>query len=171
MRELVWRVIARIVSARRVTAWLLQRAVKTPYFHIRDLDGSLFMGRWWLFNPYPAQSDGGGSKRGWRGRLPSIRIHHICRPDTARDFHDHPWDARTIVLRGFYIEELPGGLHRVRGVGDTGRLLFGQYHRIDSISEDGVWTLFITWRKRGTWGFLVDGKKVPWREYLNEPAA
>jgi hypothetical protein len=29
-----------------------------------------------------------------------------------------------------------------------------------------VWTLFITWRYQGTWGFDVDGSKVPWREYL-----
>ena len=46
-----------------------------------------------------------------------------------------------------------------------GRLLYGQYHRISAISDDGVWTLFITGRKRGTWGFWVNGRKVPWREY------
>ena len=53
-----------------------------------------------------------------------------------------------------------------RTAGYTGRLLFGQYHRISEVSPGGVWTLFITGRKRGTWGFLVNGNKVPWRTYL-----
>jgi hypothetical protein len=54
----------------------------------------------------------------------------------------------------------------LRVPGDTARLMFGEYHRIAQISDGGVWTLFITGRNRGTWGFMVDGKKVPWREYL-----
>jgi hypothetical protein len=32
--------------------------------------------------------------------------------------------------------------------------------------DGGATTLFITGKYRGTWGFLVDGVKVPWREYL-----
>ena len=84
--------------------------------------------------------------------------------------HDHPWNARTIVLRGWYAEERPttrgtNSLH-VRSKGFTGRLLFGEFHRIACVSDGGVWTLFFTWKKRGTWGFAVGGRKVPWREYL-----
>ena len=55
--------------------------------------------------------------------------------------------------------------HRV--IGYTGRLLFGQCHRISAVKPGGVWTLFFTWPKKGAWGFDVDGTKVPWREYLN----
>jgi hypothetical protein len=29
-----------------------------------------------------------------------------------------------------------------------------------------VWTLFCLGRQKGEWGFMVEGKKVPWREYL-----
>lgn len=53
-----------------------------------------------------------------------------------------------------------------RTAGYTGRLLFGEYHRIIEVSDGGVWTLFITWKYQGTWGFLVDGVKVPYRKYL-----
>ncbi|HYE40347.1 MAG TPA: hypothetical protein VEB23_10465 [Ramlibacter sp.] len=185
MREFLWRAVARIVSQPRVTDWLIARAQRTPYIHIHGKDGSLYMGRWWLFNPYQPHSDGAGRK--WSEWLPSIRIHHICRPDSDRHLHDHPWNARTIVLRGGYKEERPvsGVPHGVtwtpvwtdddrlragftREPGYTGQLLFGEYHRISHIPEGGAWTLFITWRKRGTWGFLVDGQKVPWREYLGE---
>lgn len=179
--NILWQIIAHIITRPRVTAWLIARAQRTPYTHITSADGSsIYMGRWWLFNPYGRSADGEQTpaRLSW---LPSIRIHHIKRPDQDRDLHDHPWNARTIVLRGWYEEEREqecqflgtknhswrglGGTW-VHGAGYTGRLLFGQYHRISDVSEGGVWTLFITWKKRGTWGFLVDGKKVPWRTYL-----
>ena len=176
MRNFAWAAIALIVSSPRVAKALIRRAQRTPYTHIMSSDGQeCYMGRWWLFNPYPAS---GASKRRGFGWLPSIRIHHIMREDMDRHLHDHPWNARTIVLRGDYTEALPVinayGQHvaqhtRTRQAGDTGRLLFGQYHRITRVSQSGVWTLFITWKYRGVWGFMVDGHKVSWRTYLGGP--
>lgn len=161
-----WRLIAAIVSTERVSDWLIHHAMRTPYTHIMSVDGTeVYMGRWWLFNPYPAS---GEAKRfGW-GWLPSVRIHHIMREDDDRHLHDHPWNARTIVLEGWYAEVRQYGIKytRYRDKGYTGRLLFGEYHRITTVPDTGVWTLFITWKQRGTWGFDVDGVKVPWREYL-----
>lgn len=52
-----------------------------------------------------------------------------------------------------------------RNPGDTARLNHGEYHRIDEVSPGGVYTLFITSKWRGDWGFLVNGVKVPWRTY------
>lgn len=178
MREFIWKIIARIVTRPAVTQWLISRAQRTPYTHITSADGtSVYMGRWWLFNPYPGPSS--YTRNGWRDWLPSVRVHHIKRADQDRHLHDHPWNARTIVLRGWYEEEskahnpewfcFVNGEKRgiaTRFKGYTGRLLFGQYHRISAVPTDGVWTLFFTWRKRGTWGFDVDGNKVPWRDYL-----
>lgn len=107
--------------------------------------------------------------------------------------HNHPWNARTIILRGFYTEKRlvkgdvreealidlrQSGLHEevvqaarvtetiTRQAGDTAALRFGEYHRISEVSEDGVYTLFISGKWRGVWGFLVDGVKVPWKKYL-----
>lgn len=190
IREFAWRAIARVVTTETVSNWLMNRASATPYTHIRGKDGSLYMGRWWLFNPYPHEESSPAERekwdRSWRAMLPSARVHWIRRPDADRHCHDHPWDARTIVMRNGYDEERPVKLssddltgmveliatpegpravfRRERGY--TGRLLFGQYHRISHIPEGGAWTLFITWKKQGTWGFLVDGVKVPWRKYL-----
>lgn len=144
-----------------VAAWLIARAQRTPYRH---LDG--YMGRWWLFNPYET-SDGQRPARGWLRRLlPSVRIHHIQRPDEDRHLHDHPWDARTVILRGWYVEVREDGQHHLRYAGTTACLNFGEFHRVTHVAADGVWTLFITWRYRGTWGFKVDGHKVPWKQYL-----
>lgn len=184
---MIWNLIAKLITRPAITNWLIERAKRTPYQHITSADGQhVYMGRWRLFNAYPGAYGDHPQPRHipW---LPSVRIHHICRADQDRDLHDHPWNARTIVLRGWYREERPleqcslrecrkhdgsamsqGGirLRFERRAGYTGRLLFGQYHRISEVSEGGVWTLFITGRKRGTWGFMVNGKKVPWRTYL-----
>lgn len=164
------------VLARTLAGWpglrlaLLARAIRTPYTHITSADGrEVYMARYWLANPYGRTADGEQGPARWRW-LPSVRLHLIMREDLDRHLHDHPWNARTLVLRGWYKEQRIEG-EAIRSAGYTGRLLFGQYHRITEVSPGGVMTLFITWRKRGTWGFLVDGHKVPWRQYLADEAA
>ena len=134
------------------------------------------MERDWLFNSYSGMEEPDETKRHDRRIkwLPAVRIHHILRADTARHPHDHPWDARTIILKGGYIERRLDGYDTngkeyystfLRGKGDTATLKYGEYHAIDEVSEGGVFTMFMTWDYKGTWGFLVDGKKVQWREY------
>lgn len=186
MRELLWKAVAAVVSQPRVASWLIERSKRTPYTPITSRDGSeVYMGRWWVFNPYPAPGE--YRRKGWRDLMPSIRVHHILRADDDEHMHDHPWNARTIVLRGWYREEHPrvsqdsadgeaiciAGLQYpeprtvfARPRSYTGRVLFGEYHRISEVSPGGVFTLWFTWKYQGTWGFLVDGKKVPYKTYL-----
>ena len=126
------------------------------------------MDRWWIFNPYGKTAEGRTAPARWQW-LPSIRVHHICLPDDDQHEHDHPWDARTILLRGWYLEErrshhLPA---REMEAGMTATICAGDYHRITRVSEGGVYTLFFTWRYIEDWGFNVDGQKVPWRQYLD----
>lgn len=170
MSETLWRLVARLCVRHRdrIKAYALQR----PYSHITKGDGDVYMERYWLFNPYP-DGTSGAFKSGLKNLLPSARLHWIRRPDKDRHRHDHPWDARTIILEGAYTEtRLVEGLvvdayqTLTRGPGDTAAIGYGEYHSIDSVSPNGVWTIFITWKYRGTWGFWVDGKKVPWRTYL-----
>jgi hypothetical protein len=175
----LWSIIAHLVSRPAVVDYLIKRAKRTPYIHITGPDGSVYMERYWLFNPYPANSS--GNRPWWKFPI-SIRLHRIMREDDDRDLHDHPWNARTVILHGWYrevrlkqhqhetyekvypVELVPVTYRRLPG--DTARLRFGEYHRILQVSPGGVWTLFITGRYRGTWGFLVSGVKVPWRRYL-----
>lgn len=162
MREFFWRAVARfLANPARVDA-IIERGLGTPYGDIRGADdGALYMRRWWLFNRYDQP------RARWREWLPSVRLHLILKPDSDRHMHDHPWNARSIILRGHYFERREGDPWlQPRLPGTTTRLLFGQFHRIAAVSRSGVWTLFITWRYRGTWGFKVDGRKVPHREYL-----
>lgn len=177
MREFLWHIVARIACRRAVFCYLFRRAFRTPYTPITSRDGTeTYMDRWWLFNPYSKDANGVERAR-WGAWLPSIRIHHIRRPDDDGAMHDHPWNARTIVLEGWYEEERPGlpyAMHpdprwiHLRNKGYTGPVKFEQYHRISEVSPGGVFTLWFTWRYRGTWGFLVNGRKVPWREHLGE---
>ena len=164
MTNFLWRVFAWIVSRPRISAYLIRRAQKTPYTHLPG-----YMNRYWLFNAYRKVDGEEVTPIPW---LPSIRIHHILRHDGDRHLHDHPWDARTIILKGHYVEKrlLPFMVHATgfftRNVGDTAPLKFGEYHSIVEVPDGGVWTMFITFGYQGTWGFLVDGVKMPWREYM-----
>lgn len=160
--------LAKLLARPAVVDWLIARALRTPYSDI-VVEGKTYMRRFWLFNPYTDE----GRIRRWSKYLPSIRLHHIVLADPDRHMHDHPWDARTFILRGGYHEirhhEGIGAVSHGRGAGDTVALLFGEYHRITRVSPGGTWTLFVTYRYRGTWGFLVDGLKVQWRTYLGIP--
>lgn len=165
------RILALLLARPTLADWIIQRAKRTPYFHLKGEDGSMYMERYWLFNPYDPKSDKEG--RRLRDLVPSIRIHRIMREDRDDHLHDHPWNARTFILRGWYREEreeyncVHCNTHFwYRPAGSTAELNFGEFHRITQVAEGGVWTLFVTWRKRGSWGFLVGDRKVPWREHL-----
>ena len=187
--QTLWELVAWVASRPRVANWLIERSKRTPYSDITSRDGSdVYMGRWWLFNPYGKGPHGEATPPRWEW-LPSIRVHHIMRADDDVHLHDHPWNARTIVLRGGYVEERPfssvgpnHGLRQFAGelwprsihkrhTGYTGPVKYESYHRISHVTPGGVFTLWFTWRYRGTWGFLVDGRKVPWREYLKDDNA
>ncbi|MPQ68299.1 MULTISPECIES: hypothetical protein [unclassified Pseudomonas] len=171
MIDLFWFLIARLLAPPVIADKLISRAKLTPYQHMMSADGTgTYMGRWWLFNPYDRKTH---KPKIWS--LPwSFRIHHIMQPDTGRALHDHPWNARTIILRGWYIEErLSPGNHtqlseHVRRSGNTSHLNHGEFHRIEEVSPGGVFTLFITSRRKGGWGFLVNSVKVSLHKYLGE---
>lgn len=169
LSDLAWRLLAFILSRRPIAAYLIRRAQRTPYFHL-----PAYMERWWLFNAYDSDPSLSAEQRRAAirfPRLPSIRIHHILRADDADHLHDHPWAARTIILAGWYVERRQRAQRRVMARGATGRIDHGSYHHIEAVSDGGVWTLFLTWDYLGTWGFLVDGQKVPWREYEHRHGA
>lgn len=158
---MIWKLLAKVISHPKIADAIVKRAYKTPYVHLEG-----YMHRWWLFNPYGYLQGEKGARWKW---LPSIRVHHILREDLDEAMHDHPWNARTIILQGWYIENrLENGavVQHGRGSGMTSKLAFGEYHKITSVSAGGVYTLFFTWKYQGVWGFLSNGVKVPFYEYL-----
>lgn len=165
---MLWKLLAWAVSRPAVAEYLIRRAMRTPYFNLIG-----YMNRYWLFNGY---SDGPNLCPKRFKRLPSVRIHHILREDVGAHLHDHPWNARTIILKGWYKETRliadPSQWTKrmirrdfLRTRGETARIDFGEFHEITEVSYGGVWTLFICWDYLGKWGFLVDGVKVPHDQY------
>lgn len=167
MKERIWSWIAMLVSSRIGFLLIAKRALRLADKGSRMPDivhgDDTYMRRFWVFNPYPESN-----QKAWWGRwLPSVRLHHILLPDADRHLHSHPWNCRTIILDGWYREEREHH-HRMLSRGSTAAMRPLNFHRIDSVSQGGVWTLFFTWKYEGQWGFNVDGKKVYSRDYLKK---
>jgi hypothetical protein len=161
VKEILWRAFARFVSCEPVANYLIKRAKRTPYFPLKDrATGSTYMERYHLFNP----PDPVTKEKRFPG-LPWVRIHWIRRRDMERDKHNHPADARTIVMKGWYVEDREDRSH-VRLAGDTATIDANVFHSIRLVSSGGVWTMFFFWDWKQVWGFKTIGGFVPWRKYL-----
>lgn len=103
-----------------------------------------------------------------------IYLHHIYREDMDRTPHDHPWEFRSIVLRGGYVEEHHTDIRQRGLVGGHREYRAGQYHlfpladahRIVHV-ESGTVTLVLTGRKQRIWGFWdhEQGQGAVWTDY------
>lgn len=129
-----------------IVNWIIERAKKTPYFHLEG-----YMERYWLVQP-----------RRW---LPfSVRVHHILRSDDDRHLHDHPWSYATIILRGGYTEVTSRDKDgKWYGVGNILFRGWRHFHRLIVPPGATAWTLFIMGPYRHRWGF-----KIPYTEYLSQ---
>jgi hypothetical protein len=162
------KLIAKLLAYRPVALWVINVASKRPYYHLPG-----YMQRWWLFNP---DIDEKGTKQyEW---IPfSIRVHHIIRADRDKWPHCHPGRFIAFVMIGWYENKkyLTKNISQVWTVdeGQYYKMSENEYHWVSQVSDPGPWTLFVMWkpkvRKPGSWGFLVRGKYVPWRQYLKSP--
>jgi hypothetical protein len=158
---MIYNLIAKLLARPAIFKKILAYAKKTPYNNILSSDGTeVYMERYWVFNPTI------GEKRKYQWIPLSIRLNKINKPDNDRHLHDHPFNARTFILKGAYIEERLHGRIRSRMYGSTATLMYGEYHKITSVTNGGVYTLFVTGKYQGMWGFLVDGIKVNFRDYF-----
>jgi len=92
-----------------------------------------------------------------------IWLHRFMTADSERHLHSHPWTAVSVVLSGWYIEEIHGAPSanlrlrlRLPAVIGPSRI-----HRI-GWTQAGTWTLMLVGRKRESEWFFIDdsGKKV-----------
>lgn len=160
--------------ARLLIGWL-DGGKLTPhrYGDIRSADGSLYMARGWLVQPH-------WWTLGW-----SARVHRTERSDSDRHLHDHPWLNISVILRGWYYEEVPfwgdearlasmtPGREMVRSLrrstGDVVSRLAEARHRLVIPDGGQCYSLFIMGPWRQVWGFYPPEGKVNWREYLGLP--
>lgn len=144
------------------------KAAKT--YDILNPDGSPYITRHVLWGQ-PALGDNGHD----RGPRNSAFIHRIHTADSDRHLHDHPWAwGIGVILSGGYTERrwevsrcssFGKVIENVYRPGDVNVLRHGDYHAVHRVERDTV-TLFLTGPIIDDWGFLVDGARVPHREYL-----
>lgn len=158
---------------------LLESIAKTLPERRIHTDGDLYMRRFYLSGPMPQEL----AER-WPesdrppvvpGRGITTYLHCIHRPDMVRHLHNHPWSARVRILWGAYSEVRflsrmrAGTSTLLREAGDVYELEHSDYHHISQLATSRVWTLFSHTPKKQGWGFWVDGKHIPHREYEGWP--
>lgn len=164
LNNMFWRSIARfIVRHPRIIELIMANAMTKPYFH---LDG--YMDRWWLTPQWMLGTDEYGNPfpKWWVPYIFCIRLHHILREDRDRHLHDHPFDNRSIILAGCYDEQDIFGHSNMRWAGDTVMRRAECFHKIAYVPADGTWSLWWVGDKRNRWGFLVDGRKLYYKDYF-----
>lgn len=152
--------------------------------HLYNAKGDLYMARWQVIGQHPMNKDGTEDTSrvtpGSRilslvtfGKVHAIRVHRIMMCDADRDLHNHPFEFWSLILRGWYKEDIPaagGGklltLSRYIVAGTWNKAWAGDYHRIDGVSPGGVYTLFFMGKNNDNWGFLHDGQFVKSKEYF-----
>src|SRR3989304_4729524 len=88
----------------------------------------------------------------------SIRIHKWLRSDDKRYMHDHAWNFRTFVLKGYYydVSERNGEIVKEKVTGTAYRKA-DHRHYVD-IPEQGAVTIVFCSKPYRKWGFWVKGK-------------
>lgn len=124
-----------------------------PKFDIHGPDGTLYLRRRNLL------------------RIPFLRwklmLHHIIRPDYARELHDHPWWFLTFILWGGYSEITGDGEHRCR----VWRFYFRRArfsHAITKLHRKSAWTLVLRGRRVRDWGFHTKCGWQQWKTYCDK---
>lgn len=101
-----------------------------------------------------------------KNRFFNIYLHRFSGSD-LRCYHDHPWYFLSVVLWGSYKEYTPKGFfHR-----NWGSMVFRKpthFHYIEIDQGKVCWTLFVTGWRCKEWGFLVNNRWVPWKEFEEE---
>jgi hypothetical protein len=95
-----------------------------------------------------------------------LRLHIIKGSDSARMYHDHPYNFKSLLLKGTYFEHTPEGSRWYRA-GQINRKTTDDWHRLD-VSRGNVWSLVWCGPRLQDWGFWSghqDDPKIPWREY------
>lgn len=94
----------------------------------------------------------------------SIWIHGIYAADEDLHLHNHPWDFKSIVLKGSYIEKTDKGFI-CQSIGKFNSRNGEDFHKIFQLLSPVVYTLFIVSPVKREWGYKVDGKFVQHEEY------
>ncbi|MDF3821966.1 hypothetical protein P3G55_18825 [Leptospira sp. 96542] len=148
LRDRAWQIGLR---ARHAVAGRMLRIAdaREPDFIIGGRDNPYLL-RWWVIPRNP---------------IFNVYLHCFKRSDDDRALHDHPWLFNASwLLSGGYLEHLFSGVFLRR----EGAFKFrwgGAPHRVELMSGQPVWTLFITGPRVRRWGFYCPQGWVHWKRF------
>jgi hypothetical protein len=93
-----------------------------------------------------------------------LMINYFHRSDENREFHDHPWNFRSLILWRGYHEHHPGGVF-VTYPGMLIRRPAQWRHRVTLKSGRPACTLVLTGPYIRDWGFHTDHGWVQWEKF------
>lgn len=112
---------------------------------------SPYLSRWYLL---------GNATTSW-----FLALHQIHKGDSDEALHTHPFAYLAIQLAGLMLETQPSGTY-VRRPGYLRMRTHASMHRLSLPAGREVWSLFLGFNRRGSWGFAVGGRIVDFKEYL-----
>lgn len=96
----------------------------------------------------------------FRTPLFGVYVHKIWTDDGERDFHNHPRQFWSLILRGGYIEEVTTGPEAPRErdwhAGSVHKMELEHYHSITMLIRKPSWSLLLVGRFRQEWGFMTE---------------
>lgn len=95
----------------------------------------------------------------------TINLHGIYKADEDLHLHNHPWNFISLVLKGWYVEELESCKLNLRSPFSIAMRKKERFHKIETLITKSVYTLNFMWGKENKWGYEVDGKFVGHEEY------
>lgn len=134
--------------------------------------------RWALFASFDIPCNDGLYLRRLRivqTPLFGVYLHEMHAPDSDRDFHDHPFNFVSLVLKGGYRELLQDSRtdpHAAQGVRtveygrwSVHRMRTTQGHRIIALKDNPTYTLVLVGRRLQNWGFWTRAGWIQWDKY------
>ena len=101
----------------------------------------------------------------------SVYLHHITNSDLDIDPHDHPWDFRSLILKGSYSEEsrYPKDDYKRSHVnifkpGMVNKKKTTEVHKL-TLKSKSVWTLVFVGKRKHDWGYQTANGWVHHKEY------
>lgn len=161
-----------------------------PYFDItRDENGAkeIYLRRWFL---YPRNKE-------FKKMEPRLYLHKFYHGDDDPHPHDHPWKFTSLILTKGYWEETPMEQPldtealstreiRYRTSEETGEKFRQVFYPVGTLlhrpaawkhrvildlDKNGkpkqAWTIVLTGVKERSWGFWIEKKMCPWRNYTD----
>lgn len=92
-----------------------------------------------------------------------LLVHHFLPDGRDVDYHDHPRSFLTFVFRGRYFDLTPKGSETVKA--PAIRYRSADHAHKTNTDHRGAWSLVLMGRLVRPWGFVRNGKWMPWKVY------